>query len=173
MNWWQTHKGQAFMLDEWEVHLCAIIPSFPNKLFIQIFSNITLFRSITMLCGSNNILQNIPHIQNECWEYSTTSSEPKFQSNFDCNGKLWFTCFWHLLCTTFAGWSSGWRENLTSWSRNYCSWNSGHDARRETSYQALQKIPSILVWSNSVVYSLNEAQLRQRSKKILKVSQTH
>ena len=28
-----------------------------------------LFKSITMLCGSDNILQNIPHIKIECDEY--------------------------------------------------------------------------------------------------------
>ena len=29
----------------------------------------TLFRSMTMLCGTNNIIQNIPHIQAECEKY--------------------------------------------------------------------------------------------------------
>jgi hypothetical protein len=31
--------------------------------------NITLFRSITMLCGTNSSLWNIPHVQFECGEY--------------------------------------------------------------------------------------------------------
>ena len=30
---------------------------------------ITLFRAITMLCHTNNILQNIPHIRSKCEEY--------------------------------------------------------------------------------------------------------
>ena len=32
-------------------------------------SHITLFRSITMLHGTDNIMQNIPHIHSECGEY--------------------------------------------------------------------------------------------------------
>jgi hypothetical protein len=32
--------------------------------------SITLFRAITVFCGTNSILQNIPHIQIECEEYS-------------------------------------------------------------------------------------------------------
>ena len=31
---------------------------------------ITLFTSITMFCGTDNILQNIPHIQTQCTKYS-------------------------------------------------------------------------------------------------------
>ena len=33
--------------------------------------NITSFRPIAMLCGSDNIIRTIPHIQAECEEYST------------------------------------------------------------------------------------------------------
>ena len=33
--------------------------------------NITLFKSITMFYGTNNILWNNPHIHNGCEEYST------------------------------------------------------------------------------------------------------
>ena len=31
---------------------------------------ITLFRSITVLCGTDNISQNIPHVQTGCEEYT-------------------------------------------------------------------------------------------------------
>ena len=31
--------------------------------------HITLFRTVTMLCGTDNILQNILHILTECGEY--------------------------------------------------------------------------------------------------------
>jgi hypothetical protein len=33
--------------------------------------SITLFKSITIFCGTDNILQNISHIETECEEYST------------------------------------------------------------------------------------------------------
>jgi hypothetical protein len=32
-------------------------------------TSITLFRAITMLCRTDNIMQNIPHIQSKCDEY--------------------------------------------------------------------------------------------------------
>ena len=44
----------------------SILVDFISKLQCK---HITLFRSITMLCGTNNILQNIPHIQIEYGEY--------------------------------------------------------------------------------------------------------
>ena len=31
---------------------------------------ITLFISIKMFSGTNNVMQNVPHIQTECGEYS-------------------------------------------------------------------------------------------------------
>ena len=39
-------------------------------------TNITLLRSITILCETDNILQNIPHIQLECEEYSLKYCQP-------------------------------------------------------------------------------------------------
>jgi hypothetical protein len=38
-------------------------------LILTRLSNITLIRSIIMLCGTDNILQDIPHIYFECGEY--------------------------------------------------------------------------------------------------------
>ena len=32
---------------------------------------ITLFKSITMLCGTDHVLQNVPHIQTEYGEYNS------------------------------------------------------------------------------------------------------
>ena len=32
---------------------------------------ITIFRPIAMLCGTDNIMRNVPRIQAECEEYST------------------------------------------------------------------------------------------------------
>jgi hypothetical protein len=50
-----------------------VIPSFLHQPWTCYFLGsrfITLFKSITMLCGTDNILQNIYHIQSECGEYS-------------------------------------------------------------------------------------------------------
>ena len=55
--------------------------SVPNT-FQEKLVNITLFRSITMLCGTDNIIWNILHIQFECGEFSIEY----FQS---CKTLLW------------------------------------------------------------------------------------
>ena len=49
-----------------EVHLLA-----KSHFYSILFSSITLFRPIAMLCGTGSIMRNISHIQSECEEYST------------------------------------------------------------------------------------------------------
>ena len=39
-------------------------------------TNITFFISVIVFCGIDNILQNIPHIQTECEEYSHNIVSP-------------------------------------------------------------------------------------------------
>ena len=45
------------------------VGSLNENLIILMVLTITLFRFITMLCGIDNIIQNIPHIQSKCEEY--------------------------------------------------------------------------------------------------------
>ena len=45
-------------------------PIFKHSEIRDRFQNITLFRSIAVLCGTDNIMQNIPHIQFEYEEYA-------------------------------------------------------------------------------------------------------
>ena len=39
-------------------------------------TNVTLFKSIRVLCGTDNIIWNIPHIQFECGEYYVEYCQP-------------------------------------------------------------------------------------------------
>ena len=41
------------------------LTTFKNITIINFFSNMTLFTSITMLCGTNNIIYNISHVRAE------------------------------------------------------------------------------------------------------------
>ena len=54
-------NGMSFEEIELHVH---------NMLIILGLIVTTLFRSITMLCGTDSVLWNIPHIQTECEVYS-------------------------------------------------------------------------------------------------------
>ena len=49
---------------------------------------ITLFRSITMFCGSDNTLQNIPHIQFEWWYIPQNNVGPQ-NIGMDVNNVMW------------------------------------------------------------------------------------
>ena len=50
------------------------------------YFNMTLFRSITMLCGIDSIPRSIPHIQYECGEFMDTISPTNICYGFEqCN----------------------------------------------------------------------------------------
>ena len=67
----KTVKISKFLQNQ-RLEICAII--FKDGVEEMI---ITLFNSIPMLCGTNNILQNIPHIQCEYEEYFTKYLVPQ------------------------------------------------------------------------------------------------
>ena len=69
--------------------LVKYLPDFIGRKPI-VSTNITLFKAITMPCGTNNILRNIFHIQFECEEYST-----KY-----CQSRITLLWLWIMLWTT-------------------------------------------------------------------------
>jgi hypothetical protein len=50
--------------------------------------SITLFKSITMLCGNDIIIQNILHIQTECGEYSTKECQSHINIVMELNNVM-------------------------------------------------------------------------------------
>ena len=65
MRYYLNYKGDQINTNH---HDCGYL----LKKTIEVnFLNLTLFRSISVLCGTDDILHNIPHTETECEKHST------------------------------------------------------------------------------------------------------
>ena len=83
-------------------------------------NNITLFRSITMLCETDNIMRNILHIQSECEEYFANYSSTLFCSDAgSLDHAAWFLDrihgVWIRKIFRFGSWTKAVFRNRTIW----------------------------------------------------------
>jgi hypothetical protein len=66
----------------------SIVINKMHKLYIQCHVSITLFISITMFCGTDNIMWKIFHIQTECGEYFTKILFVPHNTSVDLNNVM-------------------------------------------------------------------------------------